>query len=64
MVISTILILSVLGGYFSVDHGISFEHLLWSHVDTAHHVLSHFLLVLGSFAEKSLESLDSSLGLD
>ena len=68
-VISTMLILSLLlGGYISIDHVILFEHLFWSHMDTRHHVLSHFLtctrLLTCLFAEKSLlESLDSLLGL-
>ena len=65
-VISTMLILSLLlGGYFLVDHVILFEHLFWNHMDTRHHVLSHFLTCTQLFAEKSLlKSSDSSLGLD
>ena len=43
MEISTMLILSLLGGYFSIDHVSLFEHLFQTHMDVRHHVLSHFL---------------------
>ena len=43
IVISIMLILSLLGGYFPVDHVTLFKRLFWSHRDTKHYVLSHFL---------------------
>ena len=65
IVISILLSLSILGGYFSIDHVTLFTHLpgaIWTQNTM---LCAIFLLVLGLFAEKSsLESLDSSLGLD
>ena len=44
IVISITLILSILGGYFSIDHVTLFKSLFWSNTDTKHYILSHFLI--------------------
>ena len=58
MMISTMLILSLLGGYFLIGHVIMFEHLFWSYIDMTHHMVSHFLKsVLSSLAEKIITKI-------
>ena len=66
MVISIMLILSLLGGYFFYQsRDLVRTPLLEPFGHDTPHGEPFFLLVLGSFAEKSSpESLDSSLGLD
>ena len=63
MVISAMLILSLFGGYFSIDHVTLFEQLFRSYTDMRHHMLCHFPTWF--IVEKSsVESLDSLLALD